>query len=109
MTTESRTGRAAAAPHPPISSRPLNMPTADQVRRNLAAVYRDQIIGAARSGQEESLDYWLARYIEVAGSGPSAGPTARRSERKPRSAGDRPDRPRPATPPDIGGQPDTPV
>ncbi len=92
MTTESRTGKAPTAPHPLISSRPLNMPSADQIRRNLAAVYRDQIIGAARAGNEESLDYWLGRYVEVAGRGPSAGPATRRSDRRARTTADRSDR-----------------
>lgn len=106
MTTESRTGKAADVPQSLISSRPLNLPTADQIRRNLAAVYRDQIIGAAKAGNEEGLDYWLARYVEVARGGPAAGQAGRRSERKPRTPADRSDRPGPASSPDRPGQPD---
>lgn len=71
MTTETWTAETTTGARSIIVSRPLNLPTAEQVRRNLAAICRDQIIGAAKAGKEERLDYWLARYVElVAGQAP---------------------------------------
>jgi hypothetical protein len=68
MTTESRTAKTAAARRAPLSIRPLNLPTAERIRGNQVAICRDQIIGAAKAGKDESLDYWLTRYVELAGS-----------------------------------------
>ncbi|MBO0702831.1 MAG: hypothetical protein J2P38_07855 [Candidatus Dormibacteraeota bacterium] len=72
MTTRTRTGGKASAPGALIATRPLIMPTAEQVRRNLATICRDQIIGAAKAGDEERLDYWLARYVALNGKEASA-------------------------------------
>jgi hypothetical protein len=91
MTSEIRTAKAATSPRPLLSSRPLNLPTAEQIRRNLAAVYRDQIVSAARASNDESLDYWLARYVELVGSEPSASQSSRRTQRRARTTADRSD------------------
>lgn len=91
MPSEAGTAEAAGAPRPVIARRPLNMPTADQIRRNLAAVFRDQIVGAAKAGKDESLDYWLARYVDLLGGGTPAGREARRTRREARVKADRSD------------------
>ena len=72
------------------------MPTPEQVRRNLAAVYRDQIIGAVKVESDERLDYWLGRYVELLGRRASNGQNGRRLERKTCTAAD------PGTRPDSG-------
>lgn len=55
MTTKFQTAETA----------PLNLPTAEEAHRNLTNIVREQIIGAAKAGDDERLDYWLARYVEL--------------------------------------------
>jgi len=85
MTSEIRTAKSAHAPRAPISIRPLNLPTAEQIRRNRVAICRDQIIGAVKSGKDESLDYWLARYVDLVRPAGSSGQDGRRAQRVPRA------------------------
>jgi len=77
---------ASSRPVPPTSR---IMPTPEQVRRNLAAVYRDQIIGAVKVESEERLDYWLSRYVELLGRKAPNGQNSRRPDRKTRATPDR--------------------
>lgn len=37
----------------------------EQMDSNVAHIYRDQIIGAARAGDDERVEYWLARYADL--------------------------------------------
>lgn len=67
MTTETRSAETGTPSRPaPPGGRP-NRPTAERVHRNLTNLCRDQIIGAVQAENDERLDYWLARYVELVG------------------------------------------
>lgn len=72
MTTETRSAETGTPSRPAPAGGGLNMPAADHVHRNLTNLFRDQIIGAAQAENDERLDYWLARYVELVGKEASA-------------------------------------
>lgn len=78
MTTKISSAESATAPRGSALSALLNLPTAEQVRRNLTNIFREQIIGAATAGDDERLDYWLARYVELRKVEARPGPATER-------------------------------